>query len=190
MITVGGFAILAPDEVAPADALPIRILPGLGWGVGWHPSTQAMLRAMEDYGLGGRTVVDVGTGVGTLAIAAHLLGASEVSATEMLPERAEKARRNFKLNEAPIRVQAIVGLDYDVEIVIANLGTTADTLGVLKHATGGFVVHVDEADVELVLQSAEAAGFDVEDVETVSNIGPKASPAPNFMSRVLVGKSR
>ena len=84
MITVGGFAILAPDEVAPADALSIRILPGIGWGVGWHPSTQAVLRAMEAYNLGGLTVADVGTGVGSLAIAAHLLGAASVLAVEKL----------------------------------------------------------------------------------------------------------
>ena len=188
MLRVGSFTILGDHETG-AQGLAIRLYPGTGWGFGWHPSTQAVLRAMESYGLSGHSVADVGTGVGILAIAAHLLGADQVVAVEVQPSRAESARRNFKLNSSPIEVFATKGLDFDVEIVVANLGATASTLDALKHATQGFIVTVDEIDVPLVHESAEAAGFVVDDVETFSNVGPKPEPIPsNFISHVLVGK--
>lgn len=189
MITVGRFAILGPDEAAPVDALLIRIFPGIGWGAGWHPSTQAILRAMESYGLSGLSVADVGTGVGTLAIAAHLLGAASVLAAEVQPERAKKALANFALNNATIEILVADVLDRDVEVIIANLGATAPTLDAMRHATWGFIVTVDDIDDEFAHETAEKAGFTVEHVERLSNVGPKPEPVPlNYISHVLVGR--
>lgn len=189
MITVSRFALLGPQEAAPPDLLPIRLHPGIGWGFGWHPSTQAMLRAMESYGLSGKAVADVGTGVGTLAIAAHLLGASPVYATEIKSDRAEIAKRNCELNAAPVEVSAVKGLPFDVEVVVANLGSSVDTLDALMHATKGFIVTVDKVDVLMVKSSTEAVGFSTGDVETFSNIGPKPEPIPdNYISHIIVGR--
>jgi len=189
MIYVGErFVIAGEGEETPADRLAIRLRPGAAWGFGWHPSTQAVLRAMETFAFDGQTVADVGSGTGILAIAAKLLGAGDVAAIEIKAERAELIAHNARLNNTRIRAVQRMGLDFDVDVVVANLGQTAPTLDALKHALRGFIITVDEIDVALVRASAEAAGFSVQDAETLSNVGPKPEPIPsNYISHLLVG---
>ncbi len=57
----------------------------------------------------GARVLDLGCGVGPLAIAAALSGAKEVVAVDVMPEACELARKNAELNGVADRVKVLVG---------------------------------------------------------------------------------
>lgn len=69
------------DDVRPDDVVLV-LDPGMAFGTGLHPTTQGCLMALEDVVRpeAGMTVLDAGTGSGILAIAAALLGATEIAA--------------------------------------------------------------------------------------------------------------
>jgi len=61
-----------PDEVV------IRLEPGCAFGTGTHPTTQICMKALEIVDVQGKTVADIGTGSGILAICAKKIGADYV----------------------------------------------------------------------------------------------------------------
>ena len=102
------------------------------FGSGFHPTTRLCLETLELVMLEScskmRTVADLGTGTGLLAIAAAKLGAEKVTAIDNNPLACEVARSNVVMNgcEAQVDVQrhdlttGFPDLDgYD--LVVANL---------------------------------------------------------------------
>jgi ribosomal protein L11 methyltransferase len=97
----------------------------MGFGTGHHATTRLCLDAIQHANVRQRTVLDVGTGSGVLAIAASLLGASRVVAVDDDVDAVRSARDNVSLN-AGAAVELSVG---DVrscalsncDIVLANL---------------------------------------------------------------------
>ncbi|HTF00801.1 MAG TPA: 50S ribosomal protein L11 methyltransferase, partial [Bradyrhizobium sp.] len=63
-------------EPADANAINLRLDPGLAFGTGSHPTTRMCLRWLALHLAGGETVLDYGCGSGILAIAAAKLGAA------------------------------------------------------------------------------------------------------------------
>ncbi|MFN8458949.1 MAG: 50S ribosomal protein L11 methyltransferase [Anaerolineae bacterium] len=86
------------DYPAAADDLILEIDPGLAFGSGLHPTTQLCLQILEDMLPGGKTVFDVGTGSGILALAALRLGATQVRAVDIDDVAVRVARENFERN--------------------------------------------------------------------------------------------
>ncbi len=82
----------------PCGLHTMRLKPGPGFGDCSHPTTRLMLRMM-DTDLSGKSVLDVGTGSGVLAIAAALLGASSVVGIDIDEEALIHARANALLND-------------------------------------------------------------------------------------------
>src|SRR5262245_47836452 len=133
-----GAVVVAPPWAAPVgqpqttDAIRVIIHPSMGFGTGHHQSTRLCLRLLQDLSLAGRSVVDVGTGSGVLAIAAWRLGAHPVLAIDLDPDALESARENVGLNEGDgaIEIRAIdltapdAGLDRAFDVVLANLTGT------------------------------------------------------------------
>lgn len=114
-IQIGGVIVAPPWDVphtgklrllSPAEAgatglrrpLVIVIRPSMGFGTGHHATTRLCLSALQQVPVQDRTVIDVGTGSGLLAIAASRLGASRVIAIDDDPDAIHAAAGNLTLN--------------------------------------------------------------------------------------------
>jgi len=104
------FTIVPPDYTGTvaADRLSLVIGPGGAFGSGRHPSTRLALTALEKAWLLGtssgdtavRSVIDIGTGSGILAIGAARLGAARVTALDIDACARMEAMSNIALNGA------------------------------------------------------------------------------------------
>ena len=128
-------AVVAGDvEVVPtwlADTTPrvaryrLVLDPDRAFGSGHHDTTAGCLEALTALDLAGRSVLDVGTGTGILAMAAATMGASRVVAVDLDADAVEVARRN--VTDAGLDIDVHVGsvgdVDTTFDVVVANLLT-------------------------------------------------------------------
>jgi len=80
------------------DALNLLLDPGIAFGTGSHPTTELCLQWLEAANLQGCRVLDFGCGSGILALAALLLGAGEVLATDIDNQALEATQDNAQRN--------------------------------------------------------------------------------------------
>ncbi|HEY0180595.1 MAG TPA: 50S ribosomal protein L11 methyltransferase [Dokdonella sp.] len=97
-----------PSNVEPpgddADAVVVRLDPGLAFGTGTHPTTALCLEWLDAADLGGRTLVDYGCGSGVLAIAALKLGAARAVGVDNDPQALLSSRDNAERNGVAARL--------------------------------------------------------------------------------------
>ena len=119
------------DSDCPDDRIPIFIDPGQAFGTGTHETTQLTVEAMEIWMEPRKTVLDLGTGSGILAIAAKHLEARAVHACDTDPVAVAVARENFRINGAEksgLMCGSIDAIANDtVSFLLCNL--TADVIG-------------------------------------------------------------
>ena len=107
----------------------IEMDPGMAFGTGHHASTKLALEFVEglfhDTKTPPKTVLDVGTGTGILAMAAALFGAQEVLAIDNDPEAVVVAEENILRNGLNSIIKAdgvaLADIPRQFDLVIANI---------------------------------------------------------------------
>lgn len=160
-----------PGARASSSDIVIEIEPSRGFGTGHHQSTRLCLVLLQNRPLDGRTVTDVGTGSGVLAIAAARLGARFVNAMDVDPDAVENARENIARNSVEAIVEAHVrdvGGDPPppADIVTANLTGTllaryAAHLRALVRPGGSLICAGFTADEKEMVREALSGDFDL-----------------------------
>jgi ribosomal protein L11 methyltransferase len=108
-VVVGGrISIRSPWEPPPAEGLIDVVVErrGSAFGSGSHPTTQMCLALLLEVEVGGGAV-DLGCGVGTLAIAAAKLGWSPVVGVDRVPVAIEVARENVARNGVAVDCEVV-----------------------------------------------------------------------------------
>lgn len=121
-LRLGRLWIGASWHEAPADAVLVRMDPGLAFGTGSHPTTKLVLGFLEGNITAGARVLDYGCGSGILAIGAAKLGAASVDAVDVDVLAVEATAMNARLNQVEVRALAPESLpasSYD--LVLANI---------------------------------------------------------------------
>jgi ribosomal protein L11 methyltransferase len=113
------------ETPTPAGKVEVVLDPGMAFGTGSHATTSLCLAALSDV-LGARagaSVLDVGTGSGLLAIAAHKLGAGRVVANDNDPVAVDVARENAALNGAAVALtlDPVERIGGTFDVVVANI---------------------------------------------------------------------
>lgn len=110
------------------EELVIEVDPGTAFGTGKHGTTKQCMQGLEAELKPGDLVLDVGTGSGTLSVAAALLGAGAVHALDIDPVAIRVARETAERNGVGDKVHVALGspgpdgpFPGTYDIVVANI---------------------------------------------------------------------
>jgi len=129
-LRIDRFLITPPwvDAVAGPEETKILLDPGLVFGTGLHASTRDSLKALScvHSRFPVKSVLDLGTGTGVLALASALLGAQQVLAVDLNPLCVKTASKNVQWNHMESRVEVKEGRAEDyaenqADLVLANI---------------------------------------------------------------------
>lgn len=92
--------VVVPGETAPPPGTRtiVRVVPGMAFGTGEHPTTRQCAAALERRVAAGSRWLDLGTGTGILAMVARLSGAASVLAVDLDPAAVAVAREAVGAN--------------------------------------------------------------------------------------------
>ena len=154
----------------PKAEYDIVIDPKMAFVTGHHATTSLILGQLLGMDLAGRSLIDMGTGTGILAILAAMRGASPVTAVEIDPFAHANAVENVAINGHPeINVvlgdaSALAGVG-PADVFVANINRNVITGDIAVYAShlriGGVMLlsgfYTD--DIPVVRAAAEAVGL-------------------------------
>ncbi len=147
----------------------ILIDPKMAFGTGHHQSTFLMVRQMLGINFANKTVLDMGSGTGVLAILAKMRDAGYTKAVDNNDWAYESTRENVDKNGYPDievvlgDIDSVKGDKYDVILANINRNIVIDQMPFYANMlpqggellTSGFFEH----DASLIKDAAEKAGF-------------------------------
>lgn len=130
------------DYEAKEGEYIVKIDPGMAFGTGEHESTKMCLMLLQALGVEDKSVIDVGTGSGILALASAKLGAKFVEAYDIDDNAVKSAKENCALNNLQDKIYVANANLLDkttgkFDIVLANI--TADVLIMLSNSLGDYL---------------------------------------------------
>ena len=130
-LRIGRRLLIKPswEEILPqAEDVVLELDPGMAFGTGTHGTTFLCLGAIAELfetASPPRSLLDVGTGSGILAMAAAALGAQEILACDIDPMACEVARENCRRNGLEERIRItdapLEELQGRYDVVVANI---------------------------------------------------------------------
>lgn len=156
----------------PEVAYDILIDPKMAFGTGHHATTSQMMKLILGTDLKGKTVIDMGTGTGILAILCKMAGADSVFGIEIDPFAWENAVDNVKLNnvDATMVCGDASALDDlpECSLFLANINRNVITADISRYSEklsqggkmylSGFYV----ADIPIIESAASKVGLKLE----------------------------
>lgn len=152
------------------DEVVIELEPGMAFGTGLHPTTEACLRFIQLYLSPEDRVLDLGCGSGILSIACAKLGAEVVHSYDFSPEACRVTEKNARLNKAEDKIK-VYEVDINktaypcADIIVGNLNTK-EHLKLFNYLSpylnrGGFFIlsGVIEHKRDCIVNEASAKGF-------------------------------
>lgn len=161
----------------PKCQYDIVIDPKMAFGTGHHATTSLMIRAILNMDLNGKSVIDMGTGTGILAILAAMRGATKVDAVEIDRFAYENAVENVKLNSHP-EINVVLGdasalkSISPADVVIANINRNIIISDLQAYASAMkphariFLSGFYEEDVNMLLDEAQKYNLEFLTVNT------------------------
>lgn len=154
----------------PKVEYDIVIDPKMAFGTGHHATTSLIIRRLLDMDMVGKSVMDMGTGTGILAILSAMRGAEPVSAIEIDEFAYVNAVENVKINGVPqIKVHlgdaSLLANEQPVDVFIANINRNIITTDIAEYAkclkSGGVMLLSGfyEEDVPVIMKKAEPLGL-------------------------------
>lgn len=154
----------------PQAKYDIVIDPKMAFGTGHHATTSLIIEQLLSLDLNGKSVIDMGTGTGILAILAAMRGAHPVTGIEIDPCAQENAVENVRLNghdEISILLGDAQKLSdcSEADLFIANINRNIITADLSAYAkalkTGGIMLLSGfyERDIPVVMAAAEPLGL-------------------------------
>ncbi|MBS0571155.1 MAG: 50S ribosomal protein L11 methyltransferase [Proteobacteria bacterium] len=111
----------APDD---ADAVIVRLDPGLAFGSGTHPTTALCLEWLDGADLAGKALIDYGCGSGILAIAALKLGAARATGVDNDAQAIVASRDNAQRNGVAEKLDLYLPQQFpqmQSDVLVANI---------------------------------------------------------------------
>ena len=155
----------------PNAKYDIVIDPKMAFGTGHHSTTSLILQTLLETDMKGKSVIDMGTGTGILAILSAMLGAEKVTGIEIDPGAYENALEHVELNN--VNVDVLLGdasrLNelQPADIFIANINRNiilADISSYQKNLKPGGIMLLSgfyESDIAMIERAANALGLEV-----------------------------
>jgi ribosomal protein L11 methyltransferase len=149
----------------PVCKYDIVIDPKMAFGTGHHATTSLVINQLLDLNLEGKSMVDMGTGTGILAILAAMCGAISITAIEIDPMAYENAVENVASNghsEVDVRLGDATQLDCiePVDVFVANINRNIITSDLASYASvlhhGGIMLLSGfyEHDIPVIMETA------------------------------------
>lgn len=171
-IVIAGKAVIHSSFHTDVPSAPYDIVidPKMAFGTGHHSTTSLISARLLDMDLSGKSLIDVGTGTGILAILAAMRGAARVDAIEIDPPAYENACDNTKLNGHG-EINVILGdatalatlTSADVLVANINRNIILADMALYKEAVkhGGSLIFSGfyEDDIPMIRQRASELGL-------------------------------
>ncbi|MEM6299929.1 MAG: 50S ribosomal protein L11 methyltransferase [Bacteroidota bacterium] len=163
-------------EPDPSFEHEVIITPKMSFGTGHHETTRLMMKQQLELGNRFKTILDLGTGTGILAILAKKLGAETIWGYDSEDWAVENAIENAALNDTSFEVRLgtvaeAEQLDMTFDLILANINR-----GVLEREMAQYVQLLNpngilllsgfyERDIPKILDKAEGLKLKAQDQE-------------------------
>lgn len=148
----------------PIAKFDIVIDPKMAFGTGHHSTTSQMMRHILEADMKNKSVIDMGTGTGILAILAKMCGAAKVTGVEIDPFAWQNAVENVHLNNVEVNMlcgdASLLDTLSPADIFLANINRNIITTDISSYATrlkpGGemYLSGFYEQDIPIVVAAA------------------------------------
>ena len=178
VVTIGKQCIVrAPfHKVAPGEYdLDILINPQMSFGTGHHETTYLVLSILLQMDVKNKTLLDMGSGTGVLAIGAKKLGATKVDAIDSEEWAFKNTVENVALNDVDIHVQKGEAIPQEspvYDVILANINKNVLIMLMPefeKHLTTGGILVLSgffKTDLDAIQTEAVNHNFELELQET------------------------